>query len=132
MEICQKTTQSQSSQLAIFCTECTRREDVTSYSAKLASRLSSQRTSRLSDRRLLMLQWTVRWREWFEQFNIGTVCAPEEEIESAVKNILSEPIGKGRYEIAREQLMGIDQVKQLGAALKGEDWSRFPEFDFRR
>ncbi len=67
-----------------------------------------------------------------QQFNIGTVCAPEEEIESAVKNILSEPIGKGRYEIAREQLMGIDQVKQLGAALKGEDWSRFPEFDFRR
>jgi hypothetical protein len=40
-------------------------------------------------------------------------------------------VPRENFERLRNDLMGLDQVKQQGAALRGEDWSAYPEHDFR-
>jgi len=41
------------------------------------------------------------------------------------------PPQRESFEALRQELMGLDQVRQLGAALRGEDWQSFPENNFR-
>ena len=64
---------------------------------------------------------------------VGCVCASEEESEVArqVRQTMKTPIPREAFESLRQELMGLDQVRQLGAALRGENWQDFPENNFR-
>ncbi len=44
---------------------------------------------------------------------------------------LDNPVPGDNYERARSDLIGLTQVQQLGAALRGENWQYFPESDCR-
>jgi hypothetical protein len=63
----------------------------------------------------------------------GCVCVSEKEGEIALqlRRIIEAAIPHESFEALRQQLMGLDQVRQLGAALRGENWQDFPENDFR-
>jgi hypothetical protein len=65
------------------------------------------------------------------KYGVGRVCesARVDGIVGQIRNLLGEPVPAEHYEIARGDLMGLAQVQQLGAALRGEDWERFPESD---
>jgi hypothetical protein len=64
---------------------------------------------------------------------VGCVCSSEEpgqiarQIRETIE-VLREPES---FEALRRELMGLDQVRQLGAALRGQDWLSFPENNFR-
>jgi len=64
---------------------------------------------------------------------VGCVCSSEEESEIALKvrSIIHATILRESFESLRQELMGPEQVRQLGAALRGELWQDFPEHDFR-
>ena len=64
---------------------------------------------------------------------VGCVCSSEEESEIALKirGIIHATILRESFESLRQELMGPEQVRQLGAALRGELWQDFPENDFR-
>ena len=64
---------------------------------------------------------------------VGCVCSSldEGDIERKIREVLSGSICPDSFERLREELMGPDQVRQLGAALRGEDWQRFPDGNFR-
>jgi len=63
----------------------------------------------------------------------GQVCSSQDECEIAhrISELLAAPLVHENLEALRKDLMGIEQVRQLGAALRGEDWRRFGEHDFR-
>lgn len=63
---------------------------------------------------------------------VGCVCSSEEEsqIASQIRETIQTFLQRESFEALRQQLMGSDQVRQLGAALRGEDWQSFPENDF--
>jgi len=63
----------------------------------------------------------------------GKACSSQDEGEIArqISELLTAPLVHENLEALRRDLMGIEQVHQLGAALRGEDWSRFGEHDFR-
>jgi hypothetical protein len=66
------------------------------------------------------------------KYKIGQVCGSvdnEHEIAGDLDGLLETSIPRANYERARHELMGSNQVQQLGAALRGEDWEHFPEFD---
>src|SRR5262249_27411446 len=67
-------------------------------------------------------------------YEVGMVCESEheQEIEERVAQVLSLRIGRGPFERLRKELMGLEQVQQLETALRGEDWSKFAEYDFPR
>jgi hypothetical protein len=67
------------------------------------------------------------------KYKIGRVCASvrEGDIANHIRRILNETVPAANYELARSELMGSAQVQELAAALRGEDWSRFTEFDCR-
>lgn len=64
---------------------------------------------------------------------VGCVCSSldESDIARDVRQALDTSISRDSFELLRQGLMGPDQVRQLGAALRGEDWRGFPENDFR-
>jgi len=64
---------------------------------------------------------------------VGCVCSSEEESEIALKisSIIRATIPGESFESLRQELMGPEQVRQLGAALRGEPWQEFPENNFR-
>ena len=64
--------------------------------------------------------------------NIGRVCESNEEsgISQEIGELLGASVPRENYELLRQQLMGFSQVQQLDAALRGENWRHFPEFDF--
>ena len=64
---------------------------------------------------------------------VGAVCSAleEDEIIRHVGQILQTPIAHESFEALRKEVMGPDQVRQLGAALRGESTEVFPENDFR-
>jgi hypothetical protein len=64
---------------------------------------------------------------------VGLVCESENqgEIANRLKEALGMAVERDRFERLRRELMGMEQVQQLGAALRGEDWSGFEEQDFR-
>jgi hypothetical protein len=68
------------------------------------------------------------------QNNVG--CTEESGSETCIaekiRGLLDRPVPPENYELAREDLMGASQVRQLGAALRGGDWQHFPESDCRR
>jgi hypothetical protein len=63
---------------------------------------------------------------------VGGVCASleEDEIAGRIHQTLASPIACESFEALRRELMGPDQVRQLGAALRGEPSEGFPENDF--
>jgi hypothetical protein len=65
-------------------------------------------------------------------YNVGQVCdsIDQNEIEQKVSELLNTPPSRDNFESLRRQLMCFTQVEQLHAALRGENWQRFPEFDF--
>jgi len=65
-------------------------------------------------------------------YQVGLVCESKDEgaIERRVLETLSQRVGREFFERLRNELMGPEQVQQLGAALRGEDWSKYAECDF--
>ena len=65
-------------------------------------------------------------------YGVGGVCESQDEnrIKQQIAALLTLPVGRDRFETLRNELMGLGQVKQLGAALRGEDWWRFGEYGF--
>jgi glycosyltransferase involved in cell wall biosynthesis len=63
----------------------------------------------------------------------GRVCVSEKEGEIVLqlRRTIDAPTPHESFEALRQQLMGLDQVRQLGAALRGENWQDFPENNFR-
>ena len=66
-------------------------------------------------------------------WRVGKVCASDDQaaIKSQLGEALQTAVPRENFERLRNDLMGLDQVKQLGAALRHEDWSAYPEHDFR-
>ena len=66
-------------------------------------------------------------------YGVGRVCESQDqaEIGKQIKEVLKMPVSRDRFELLRSELMGFDQVQQLGAALRGQDGSGFVEYDFR-
>jgi hypothetical protein len=64
--------------------------------------------------------------------NVGKVCESNQldDIEHSILELLGPPVRRDNFEVLRQQLMGFSQVQQLQAALRGENWQHFPEFDF--
>jgi hypothetical protein len=64
--------------------------------------------------------------------NVGKLCTSNQQndIEQSILELLHAPIPPATFESLRQQLMGPAQVQQLQAALRGENWQQFPEFDF--
>jgi len=64
---------------------------------------------------------------------VGCVCSSLEEgqIARQIHETMLAPPQRESFEALRQELMGLDQVRQLGAALRGEDWQSFPENNFR-
>jgi hypothetical protein len=64
---------------------------------------------------------------------VGCVCASEDEgqIARQIRETMQTSFRHQSFETLRQDLMGLDQVRQLGAALRGEDWQSFPENNFR-
>ncbi len=67
------------------------------------------------------------------KYKIGQVCESqrEDEIARDIRTLLDRSVPHHNFERARSELMGSDQVQQLAAALRGEDWQHFPESDCR-
>jgi hypothetical protein len=67
-------------------------------------------------------------------YNVGRVCESNEEngISQKISELLGVSVPRDNFELLRQQLMGFSQVEQLEAALRGENWRHFPEFDFSR
>ncbi len=67
-------------------------------------------------------------------YHVGRVCESnqQKDIEQSILELLHAPSPRDNFESLRQQLMGPSQVQQLHAALRGEDWQHFPEFDFPR
>jgi len=65
------------------------------------------------------------------KYKIGEVCESElqDEIARDIPNVLDRSVPRHNFERARGELMGSDQVQQLAAALRMEDWQDFPESD---
>jgi hypothetical protein len=65
------------------------------------------------------------------KYKIGQVCETDDEqdITGVLRKLLADGVPHANYEHARRELMGSAQVQQLGAALRGEGWELFPEFD---
>ncbi len=65
-------------------------------------------------------------------FNVGKlrVSNQQYDIEQSTLELLNSPIPPANFESLRQQLMASAQVQQLQAALRGENWQQFPEFDF--
>jgi hypothetical protein len=64
---------------------------------------------------------------------VGCVCSGEDERDIArkIRSVIHVTISHAAFETLRQELMGPEQVRQLGAALRGERWQEFPENDFR-
>ena len=64
--------------------------------------------------------------------NVGRVCHSFDQnvIEQHIGELLNTPPSPDNFEFLRSKLMGFTQVEQLHAALRGESWQHFPEFDF--
>jgi hypothetical protein len=69
-----------------------------------------------------------------EPCGAGSVCESMDvnEIHKKIQAALAERIPRERFELLRSEVMGFEQIQQLGAALRGEDWSCYPEHDFWR
>ena len=66
-------------------------------------------------------------------WRVGKVCASDDlaALKAQLGEALETAVPRKNFERLRNDLMGLDQVKQLGAALREEDWSAYPEYDFR-
>ena len=66
--------------------------------------------------------------------NVGQVCEFDEGngISQKISELLNASIPRENFEVLRRQLMGFSQMQQLEAALRGENWQHFTEFDFPR
>ena len=64
--------------------------------------------------------------------NVGHVCESNQQsgISPKISELLGASIPRENFELLRQQLMGFSQLQQLQAALRGENWQHFPEFDF--
>jgi hypothetical protein len=64
---------------------------------------------------------------------VGCVCSSEDERDIALKirSVIHATIPHASFEALRRELMGPDQVRQLGAALRGKSWQEFPENDYK-
>ena len=67
-------------------------------------------------------------------YHVGKVCesSQQNDIERSILELLNAPSPRDNFELLRDELMGFAQVRQLNAALRGETWRDFPEFDFPR
>jgi len=65
------------------------------------------------------------------KYKIGSVCESvfEDDIVGDIRTLLDQSVPRENFERARSGLMGLAQVQQLAAALRGQDWQRFPESD---
>ena len=63
---------------------------------------------------------------------VGQVCDSigQDVIEQHINTVLDMPPLRDNFESLRWQLMGLTQVEQLHAALRGENWQSFSEFNF--
>ena len=68
------------------------------------------------------------------KYKVGRTCdchRSEHEIASEIRNLLAQSMPSQNYEDARKELMESGQLQKLAAALRGENWQHFPEFDCR-
>jgi hypothetical protein len=67
------------------------------------------------------------------KYRVGVTCesGQVDGIATAIRTLLDQPVPGENYERARSDLMGLTQVQQLAAALRGEGWQHFPESDCR-
>jgi len=65
-------------------------------------------------------------------YAVGKLCASQRESEIAqhISALLRAPLLRENLESLRRDLMGYEQIEQLGAALRGQDCRGFPEHDF--
>ncbi len=65
------------------------------------------------------------------KYKIGSICESvlEDDIAGDIRTLLDQAVPRENFERARSGLMGSAQLQQLAAALRGEDWQRFPESD---
>ena len=65
-------------------------------------------------------------------YSIGAVCEGNDiaALAKALSAIRSQSVSREAFELIRKELMGAGQVRQLGAALRGQNWRDFPEYDF--
>lgn len=65
-------------------------------------------------------------------YGVGEVCEAqdENEIRHKIAKLLKAGVAPDRFEALRKELMGREQVDQLGAALRGRPWSDFKEYTF--
>lgn len=66
-------------------------------------------------------------------WRVGKVCNSDDQaaIKTQLDEALQTVVPRENFERLRNDLMGLDQVKQLAAALRGGDWSAYTEHDFR-
>jgi hypothetical protein len=64
-----------------------------------------------------------------DKYKVGSICegGDEDGVATAIRTLLHNAVPRENYEQARSDLMGLTQVQQLGAALRGQDWHHFPE-----
>jgi hypothetical protein len=62
---------------------------------------------------------------------LGTVCddAGIGKLAGEIRKLLSAPVSLTNFESARADVMGLPQVQQLEAALRGGNWEHIPESD---
>ena len=65
-------------------------------------------------------------------YSIGAVCETNSvaALAEAVSAVCSQSVAREAFERIRKELMGDGQVRQLGAALRGQNWQDFHEYDF--
>ena len=66
-------------------------------------------------------------------WQVGTVCESFDApvVASQLGEALNLAVPHENFEQLRIDLMGVEQVRQLRTALQGENWSIYPEHDFR-
>ena len=65
-------------------------------------------------------------------YAIGSVCETSQvaALAKTLSAVRSQDVPREAFERIRKELMGDAQVRQLGAALRGQNWQDFPEYDF--
>jgi hypothetical protein len=68
------------------------------------------------------------------KYRVGRICGsdrPQQNIATEIRHLLVQPVSSENFEQVRKELMEPWQLQKLRAALQGESWQHFPEFDCR-
>jgi len=68
------------------------------------------------------------------KYRVGRICGsdrPQQNIATEIRHLLVQSVSSENFEQVRKELMEPWQLQKLRAALQGESWQHFPEFDCR-